>query len=125
MSEARGEMTLGQPVGAAMTVPALPGTWRRRATGVLRPVFALAGLGMLALLVRKAGPAELATVLSEAAAYLPWVVLLEMGRQCLDALATRFAYGAGAERVPLSVLARAQLIGTAVSSMARRGARRR
>ncbi|NMO21288.1 UPF0104 family protein [Pyxidicoccus fallax] len=89
--------------------------------GLLRPVFALAGLGMLALLVRKAGARELGAVLAEAAAWLPWVVLLELGRQCMDALATRFSYGAAAEQVPLRVLARAQLIGTAVSSMAPAG----
>jgi hypothetical protein len=104
-----------------MSVPALPGAWRRRAAWVLRPVFALAGLGMLALLVRKAGPGELRGVLSAAAAYLPWVVLLELGRQCMDVLATRSAYGASAGRVPLAVLVRAQLIGNAVSSMAPAG----
>jgi hypothetical protein len=121
VSEAHGEVSLGQPMGAAMTVPALPGNVRRRMTGLLRPLFALAGLGMLALLVRKAGLHELGAVLSDAAGWLPCVVLLEMGRQCMDALATRFSYGAGAEKVPLSVLARAQLIGTAVSSMAPAG----
>lgn len=122
MSDARGEVVaLGQPVGAAMTVPALPGSWRKRMAGLLRPVFALAGLGMLALLVHRAGPHELGAVLSGAAPWLPCVVLLELGRQCMDALATRYSYGAGAERVPLAVLARAQLIGTAVSSMAPAG----
>jgi len=121
VSNARGEMSLGQPVGAAMLVPVLPRARRRRAMGVLRPVFALAGVGMLALLVRKAGPRELAGVMSGAAAWLPWVVLLEVGRQCMDALATRLSYGPGAGRVPRSVLARAQLIGTAVSSMAPAG----
>jgi hypothetical protein len=121
VSDAHGEMSLVQPVGAAVAVPGEPGAWRRRVTGLLRPVFALAGVGMLALLVHKAGPRELGAVLADASAWLPWVVLLELGRQCMDALATRFAYGAGAERVPLSVLARAQLIGTAVSSMAPAG----
>lgn len=121
MSNAQGEMSLGQPMSAAVAVPALPGSWRRRMTGLLRPLFALAGLGMLALLVRKAGPGELGTVLADAAGWLPCVVLLELGRQCMDALATRFSYGAGAEKVPLAVLARAQLIGTAVSSMAPAG----
>ena len=119
--DARGDMSLGQPVGGALLVPALPGARRRRAMGMLRPVFALVGVGMLALLVRKAGPRELAGVMSGAAAWLPWVVLLEVGRQCMDALATRLSYGPGAGRVPLSVLARAQLIGTAVSSMAPAG----
>ncbi|WP_223756264.1 lysylphosphatidylglycerol synthase domain-containing protein [Myxococcus sp. RHSTA-1-4] len=121
MSDARGEVSLGQPAGAAVAVPSLPGGWRRRLVGLLRPVFALAGLGMLALLVRKAGPRELGTVLAEAAAWLPCVALLELGRQCMDALATRSSYGAAAGHVPLRVLARAQLIGTAVSSMAPAG----
>ncbi|MFP2933777.1 UPF0104 family protein, partial [Pyxidicoccus sp. 3LG] len=119
MSNAHGEVALAQP--AALAVAAPPGMWRKRGAGLLRPVFALVGLGMLALLVRKAGPRELGSVLAEAAAWLPWVVLLELGRQCMDALATRFSYGTAAERVPLSVLARAQLIGTAVSSMAPAG----
>jgi hypothetical protein len=114
-------MTLGQPVGAAVAVPALPGAWRQRLAGALRPVFALVGLGMLGLLVRQAGPRELGAVLAGAAAWLPWVALLELGRQGLDALATCTSYGAAAGRVPLRVLARAQLVGTAVSSMAPAG----
>jgi len=121
VSNARGEMTLGRPMDAAIALPSVAVPWRRKLTGLLRPVFAVAGLAMLALLVRKAGARELGGVLLEAAPWLPWVVLLELGRQGMDALATRASYGARAEHVPLRVLLRAQLIGTAVSSMAPAG----
>lgn len=125
MNNAHGEMSLAQPAAvAAVAVPAVPavsGGWRKRLPVLLRPFFAVAGLGMLALLVRKAGPGELASALASAAPWLPWVVLLELGRQCMDATATRLSYGPAARNVPAGALMRAQLIGTAVSSMAPAG----
>ncbi|HZI15078.1 MAG TPA: lysylphosphatidylglycerol synthase transmembrane domain-containing protein [Myxococcus sp.] len=125
MSNAQGEVSLARAAAVAVpmgpAVPAVPGAWRKRVSGLLRPVFAVAGLGMLALLVRKAGPAELGATLAGAAPWLPWVVVLELGRQYLDATATRLSYGPGARSVPLAALMRAQLIGTAVSSMAPAG----
>ncbi|WP_245772113.1 lysylphosphatidylglycerol synthase domain-containing protein [Myxococcus fulvus] len=120
-SNVRAGMTLGRPMEAARVAAPRAVPFKRRVTGLLRPLFAVAGVGMLALLVRKVGPHELGAVLLGAAPWLPWVVLLEVGRQGMDALATRASYGASAERVPLRVLARAQLIGTAVSSMAPAG----
>ncbi|WP_208726108.1 lysylphosphatidylglycerol synthase domain-containing protein [Corallococcus terminator] len=98
-----------------------PGVWKRRLLTVLKPVFALGGLGMLTAMVNKAGAHELKATLLAALPLLPWVVLIELGRQGCDATATRLSYGARAGQVPLSVLVRAQLIGTAVSSMAPAG----
>ncbi len=130
VNNAQGEVSLVRTAAAAVAVPvgpvvpaapAVPGAWRKRVPGLLRPVFALAGLGTLALLVRKAGAAELGATLANAAPWLPWVVLLELGRQCTDATATRLAYGPGARSVPLGALVRSQLIGTAISSMAPAG----
>ncbi|GEL75138.1 lysylphosphatidylglycerol synthase domain-containing protein [Myxococcus virescens] len=120
VSNAHGELSLAPPAGAVGAAAPQRVLKRWMVVG-LRPVFALAGVGTLALLVHKAGPRELGAVLSSAAPWLPWVVLLELGRQCMDGLATRRAYGPGAGRVPWRVLARAQLIGTAVSSMAPAG----
>lgn len=100
---------------------AAPCVWKRRLLTVLKPVFAMGGVSMLATMVHKAGASELKTTLVGAMPLLPWVVLIELGRQTCDATATRLSYGARARQVPLSVLVRAQLIGTAVSSMAPAG----
>ncbi|WP_338870925.1 lysylphosphatidylglycerol synthase domain-containing protein [Myxococcus stipitatus] len=121
MNNVRGDMSLGRPMETAVVAQPVGVPWRRRVAGWLRPLFAMMGLGMLVLLIRRVGPRELGQVLLGAAPWLPWVALLEVGRQTLDALATRSAYGARAEHVPWRQLARAQLIGTAVSSMAPAG----
>ncbi|MCE9673111.1 flippase-like domain-containing protein [Myxococcus stipitatus] len=121
MGNARGEAVLVRPVGVAVAARPARVPWRRKVVGLMRPLFAVAGLGMLALLVRKVGPRELGDVLLDAAPWLPWVALLEVGRQGMDALATRSAYGPSADQVPMRELMRAQLIGTAVSSMAPAG----
>ncbi len=120
MSNAHGELSLAQATGAAERA-APPRVLKRWLLVGLRPVFALVGVGTLALLIHRAGARELGAVLSSAAPWLPGVVLLELGRQCMDGLATRRSYGPDAGRVPWRVLARAQLIGTAVSSMAPAG----
>ncbi|MBN9688482.1 MULTISPECIES: lysylphosphatidylglycerol synthase domain-containing protein [unclassified Corallococcus] len=122
MSNVHHEGALAGPGAVAGEgLSASPCVWRRRLLTVLKPVFAMGGLGMLGALVHKAGAGELKTTLLEALPLLPWVVLIELGRQTCDATATRLSYGARARQVPLSVLVRAQLIGTAVSSMAPAG----
>ncbi|WP_244224432.1 lysylphosphatidylglycerol synthase domain-containing protein [Corallococcus sicarius] len=122
MSNVHHEAALAGPMaGVSGGQTTEPGVWRRRLLTVLKPVFALGGLGMLTAMVHKAGAGELKATLLTALPLLPWVVLLEMGRQTCDATATRLSYGARAGQVPLGVLVRAQLIGTAVSSMAPAG----
>ncbi|KFA91124.1 lysylphosphatidylglycerol synthase domain-containing protein [Archangium violaceum] len=92
-----------------------------RALAVLHPVCAVLGVALLAMLVQRAGAEELGRELSRAAPWLPLVLLLEVARLLLDALATRVAYGSRAREVPWRCMLRAQLIGTAVSSVAPTG----
>ncbi|MBU8898889.1 UPF0104 family protein [Corallococcus sp. H22C18031201] len=123
MRDARQDAAVvGPAIGEAEPGRALfGGSWRLRLIVGIRILFALLGLGMLAMLVHRAGPSELGLALKEAAPWLPWVALIEVGRQALDASATWLAHGPRARLIPVSVLARAQLIGTAVSSMAPAG----
>ncbi|PTL85087.1 hypothetical protein DAT35_04660 [Vitiosangium sp. GDMCC 1.1324] len=94
---------------------------RARLQAVLRPAFAVLGLGVLVLLIRDVGAKELEEVLSRAAPWLPLVLLLEAARLSLDALATWVAYGSRAREVPFRAMLRAQLISTTVASLAPAG----
>jgi hypothetical protein len=92
-----------------------------RAVAALRLAFASAGVAALVLLVRSAGPAALAATLARAAPWMPLILLLEAARVSMDAVATYFALGRKARAVPITTLARAQIIGAAVSSVAPAG----
>ncbi len=101
--------------------PAVRKRVEARVMAVLRPAFAVVGVALLVLLVQHAGVEELGRVLSHAAPWLPWVVLLEVVRLSLEAVATWVAYGSRAREVPFRCMLRAQLISTAVSSVAPAG----
>lgn len=92
-----------------------------RVLAVLHPVCAVLGVALLAMLVQHAGPEELGRLLSHAAPWLPLVLLLEVARLSLDAVATWVAYGHRAREVPWRSMLRAQLISTAVSSVSPTG----
>ncbi|HEX5746183.1 MAG TPA: lysylphosphatidylglycerol synthase domain-containing protein [Archangium sp.] len=92
-----------------------------RVLAVLHPVCAVLGVALLAVLVQRAGAEELGRLMAHAAPWLPLVLLLEVARLSLDAVATRAAYGGRAREVPWRCLLRAQLIGTAVASVAPAG----
>lgn len=92
-----------------------------RVLAVLHPVCAVLGVALLAVLVQRAGAEELGRLMSRAAPWLPLVLLLEVARLSLDAVATRMAYGSRAREVPWPCMLRAQLIGTAVASVAPAG----
>ncbi|MCC6558269.1 MAG: flippase-like domain-containing protein [Polyangiaceae bacterium] len=92
-----------------------------RAVGAARVLFAAAGVVALVVLVRSAGPAALAASLARAAPWLPPVIAIEVVRVSMDAVATYFALGRRARALPVAVLARAQLIGAAVSAVAPAG----
>jgi hypothetical protein len=94
---------------------------RARVLAVLRPAFVLAGVVVLALLIRDVGTRELLAVLSRAAPWLPLVLALEAARLVLDAVGTWVAYGSRSREVPLPSTIRAQLISTVVSSLAPAG----
>ncbi|WP_239014878.1 lysylphosphatidylglycerol synthase transmembrane domain-containing protein [Archangium violaceum] len=105
-----------------MSIPlAMRKPTRARLLAMLRPAFAVVGLGVLVLLVRDVGTEELGKVLSRAAPWLPLVLLLEAARLALDAVGTWVAYGSRAEEVPFRSLLRAQLISTPVSTLAPAG----
>ena len=92
-----------------------------RVVAVLRPAFAVLGVALLVLLVQHVGAEELGRVMARAAPWLPLVLLLEVARLCLDAVATWVAYGSRAREVPFRCMLRAQLISAAVSSVAPAG----
>ncbi|QRN96477.1 flippase-like domain-containing protein [Archangium violaceum] len=133
MGSERHELSLGTPASIPLTtraaerLPALsrptavPRPARARVQAVLRPAFAVVGLGMLVLLVRDVGAGELRRVLSRAAPWLPLVFALEVARLSLDALATWVAYGSRAQQVPFRSMLRAQLISTVVATLAPAG----
>ncbi|WP_257463164.1 lysylphosphatidylglycerol synthase transmembrane domain-containing protein [Archangium lipolyticum] len=133
MGSERHELSLEAPAGVPLTarasepLPAPDGPlaarkpMRARVQAVLRPAFAVLGLGMLVLLVRNVGAEELRKVLTRAAPWLPLVFALELGRLSLDALATWVAYGGRARQVPFRSMFRAQLISTVVSTLAPAG----
>ena len=98
--------------------PVVRKPWGARVLAVLHPVFAVLGVALLAMLVQHAGAEELGRVMSRAAPWLPLVLLLEVARLSLDAVATWVAYGSRAREVPWHCMLRAQLISTAVSSVA-------
>ncbi|AKT36817.1 lysylphosphatidylglycerol synthase domain-containing protein [Chondromyces crocatus] len=87
----------------------------------LRGALAVGGVSTVALLVRDAGPATLLEVLETAAPWIPLLLTIEVARMGTDALATWLALGRRAHAVPIPVLARAQLIGTAVGTLAPAG----
>ena len=117
----------GPPRSALIRRPAVnipPAVRQRveaRVMAVVRPAFAVVGVALLVLLVQHAGAEELGRVLARAAPWLPWVLLLEVARLCLEAVATWVAYGSRAREVPFRCMLRAQLISTAVSSVAPAG----
>ncbi|MFY0563335.1 lysylphosphatidylglycerol synthase transmembrane domain-containing protein [Archangium lansingense] len=92
-----------------------------RVMAVLHPTFAVLGVALLVLLVDDVGPQELGRVLARAAPWLPLVLLLEVARQSLNAVATWVAYGSRTRDVPFRSILRAQLISAAVSSVAPAG----
>ncbi len=114
------ELSLDAPAGVPFARPrGLPA--RARVLALLRPAFAVVGLGVFALLLRDVGTRELGAVLWRAAPWLPLVLVLEGARLMLDALGTWLAYGSRAGEVPLRSMARAQLISTVVSNLAPAG----
>lgn len=94
---------------------------RARLVTALRVALGIVGVAMLALLVREVGPDALVAALRRASGALPIVLALEGARIGADALATRFAYGSRAGRVPTGELLRAHLIGYAVSAVSPAG----
>ncbi len=82
-----------------------------------RAALALAGLTLIAYLIRNAGPARVAEVLVQAGPWLPLIVLLEVAQPTTDVIALRYLLGDDARKVPLSTWARSSAISYAMMSL--------
>jgi hypothetical protein len=82
-----------------------------------RAALALAGLTLIAYLIRSAGPARVAEVLLQAGPWLPLIVLLEVAQPTTDVIALRYLLGKDARKVPLSTWARSSAISYAMMSL--------
>lgn len=91
---------------------------RRRLGLALRLTVALAGVGLTAWVVHAEGPSTIAQAARGALPVLPIVLLLEVGRLVLEALASRAALGPSGAALPFSSLLHAQAIAHAVLSVA-------
>lgn len=100
--------------GAAPEVPR-PRSGRRKA--LIHGAFALVGLGAMALLVRSVGPAALFAALRSSARWLPVLMVLEVGRVALEAIATRSLSPRVKQRVGLAQLARIHVLAFAVCNV--------
>lgn len=97
-----------------MTLQTTRGRW---GPALLRIAFGAAGLGVLAVMVRRIGPSAILDVLGPAWRWLPVAAVLEAGRLLTETLATYYAYGVRARVIPRRMLVRAHLVAYAVSSV--------
>lgn len=79
---------------------------------------ALLGVGLTAWVVHHEGPSTIAHAARGALPVLPWVLLLEVGRLVLEALASREALGPRGRELRFSSLLRAQAVSHAVLNVA-------
>jgi hypothetical protein len=82
-----------------------------------RLALAAAGLGLVAYLVRNAGPSRVAEVLTRAGPWLPLIVLLEMVQPTTDVLALRMLLEDDAKKVPVATWARSSALAYAMMSL--------
>lgn len=94
---------------------------RRWLPHVARALLLASGAGVVALLVRRAGPLELWAAVRPTLPWMPLLLGLDALRVAADAAATFFAYGDAARTVPRGPLIRAQLIANAVTMIAPAG----
>jgi hypothetical protein len=92
-----------------------PGDVARSTLG--RAIATFIGLGLVALIVRDLGFHVVGEAIERAAAYFPFVVLLEAAILACSTLALRALYGAAGKDVPVGQLARAALVGYAVQGV--------
>lgn len=83
----------------------------------VRPLFAVAGLVVIATLIREAGATRLLGVVISMAAWIPITLALELVRVFCDSESTYLALGGGRSLIPRRLVFRAQLIATALGSM--------
>lgn len=89
-----------------------------RASILFRVVLALAGLGLLAAIVRSVGVDVIVATLRPALRWLPVLCALELARMACETLSSWIAFGSLATRIPRATLLRAHVIGQSLSSLA-------
>ena len=89
-----------------------------RLTIAFRIALALAGLGMLAAIVRHVGVATILETLRPSLRWLPVLCGLELARMACETLSSWLAFGSLATRIPRATLLRAHVIGQSLSSLA-------
>src|SRR4051794_27368102 len=91
---------------------------RRPALGtVVRAAFGIAGLVALVVMVRHTGLSAIADAIRPAWRWLPLAFACEGARLGTEVLATFFAYGSRARRIPFGTLVRAHLAACAVGGV--------
>jgi len=91
---------------------------RSRASTYFRLVLAVLGCGLLAYIVESVGARALYDTLRPAVAWLPLLCAVEAVRIAFEALASRFAFGSLAPKIPTSTLYRAHVIGQSLGALA-------
>ena len=84
---------------------------------IARIAIALAGLALLATVVREVGLDHVLPLLSGAAPWLPLALVLELGRIACDAWSTRLVLGERGRSIPTTTLFLAQLAGHGVMNV--------
>ncbi len=90
---------------------------RRWGPALSRVAFGLGGLGLLVVMIQRAGPSAILDVLGPAWAWMPVVILLEALRIGSETMATYYAYGARRHLLPAGMLVRAHLVAYAVGNV--------
>jgi len=102
--------------GVTSALPASAST-RRHVTTAARVVSGLLGLAVVAFMIHRTGPDAIAAALRPAWQWLPVVLVFEVARIFMEALATRLAYGERGRLLPWSMLVRAHVVGYAVAGV--------
>ena len=91
---------------------------RARTSIYFRLVLAVLGCGLLAYIIESVGARAIYDTLRPAVAWLPLLCVVEAVRIAFEALASRFAFGSLAPKIPTSTLYRAHVIGQSLGALA-------
>lgn len=83
-----------------------------------RLALAIGGIALLVAIVRHVGVDLILATLRPAMKWVPVLCALELGRMACETLASWFAYGSLASRIPLATLFRAHVVGQSIGGLA-------
>jgi len=89
-----------------------------RASTYFRLVLAILGCGLLAIIVQRVGARAIYDTLRPAVRWMPLLCAVEAVRIAFEALASRFAFGSVASKIPTATLYRAHVIGQSLGALA-------